>query len=274
MLGDAAESRHQAALAHLHRQETLHGTQTDKGSAVSTEYRRCVAAALLALAGAAEADGLVPLDAGSGPTPAAPWHVAGLPMQKKPLTRFDIVELDGKRVLRIEADRSYGNLVHALPAGGAGRFLSWRWRVDMPNERANLRTRAGDDSAVEVCVMFDLPLQAVPFVDRQVVRLARSQSTELLPTATVCYVWDDHFPVGTVMDNAFTRRIRLIVLRGADMAPKTWRIERRDVQADFLRLFGDEATEVPDIVGVGIGADADSTQSRSLAYVVDLRLEP
>jgi hypothetical protein len=225
-------------------------------------------------AGAAPAAGLVPLDAGSGPVPPAPWHVEGLPLQKKPFTRFSIEQVDGRRVLRVEADRSYGNLVHPLPGGDAGRFLSWRWRVDVPNEHANLRTRAGDDSAAEVCVMFDLPLQAVPFVDRQMVRLARTQSAELLPAATVCLVWDTHLPIGTTLDNAFTRRIRLIVLRGADMAPMTWRIERRDVRADFLRLFGDEATEVPDIIGVGIGADADNTQSRSLSYIADLVLEP
>jgi Protein of unknown function (DUF3047) len=241
---------------------------------MSVADRSRLAAMLMVLCGPVAAGGLVPLDAGSGSTPAAPWHVAGLPMQKKPFTRFDMVELDGKRVLRIEAERSYGNLVHALPSGEEGRFLSWRWRVDLPAERSNLRTRAGDDSAVEVCVMFDLPLQDVPFVDRQLLRLARSRSTEPLPTATLCYVWDAHFPVGTVMDNAYTRRIRLIILRGADMAPKTWRIERRDVHADFLRLFGDEATEVPDIVGVGIAGDSDNTQGHSLAYVVDLRLEP
>jgi hypothetical protein len=233
-----------------------------------------VAVGLLMLAGAAPAAGLVPLEAGSGPVPPAPWHVAGLPLQKKPFTRFSIEQVDGRRVLRVEADRSYGNLVHPLPGGDAGRFLSWRWRVDVPNEHANLRTRAGDDSAAEVCVMFDLPLQAVPFVDRQMVRLARTQSAELLPAATVCYVWDTHLPIGTTLDNAFTRRIRLIVLRGADMAPMTWRIERRDVRADFLRLFGDEATEVPDIIGVGIGADADNTQSRSLSHIADLVLEP
>ena len=225
-------------------------------------------------AGAAPAAGLVPLESGSGPVPPAPWHVAGLPLQKKPFTRFSIEQVDGRRVLRVEADRSYGNLVHPLPGGDAGRFLSWRWRVDVPNEHANLRTRAGDDSAAEVCVIFDLPLQAVPFVDRQMVRLARTQSAELLPAATVCYVWDTHLPIGTTLDNAFTRRIRLIVLRGADMAPMTWRIERRDVRADFIRLFGDEATEMPDIIGVGIGADADNTQSRSLAYIADLVLEP
>lgn len=232
------------------------------------------AAALLAVAGTAQAGGLVPLDAGTGSVPPAPWHFAGLPMQKKPFTRFSIEPLDGRRVLRVEADRSYGNLVHPLPRGEAARHLSWRWRVDVPNERANLRTRAGDDSAAEVCVMFDLPMPLVPFLDRQVIRLARTQSTELLPAATVCYVWDAHFPVGTTLDNAFTRRVRLIVLRGSDTAPMSWHLERRDVHADFLRLFGDETTEVPDIIGVGIGADADNTQSRSVAHIADLVLEP
>jgi hypothetical protein len=222
----------------------------------------------------AKAAGLEPLDAGVGPAAPAPWHVAGLPMQVKPLTRFTMITLDGKRVLRMEADRSYANLVHALPPGEPGRWLSWRWRVELPNERANLRLSGGDDSPAKVCVMFDLPLDAVPFVDRQVVRLGRMHSAELLPTATVCYVWDSQLPAGTVLDNAFTRRIRMIVLRGKDSPPMVWRTERRDVRADFLRLFGDEASEVPDIVGIGVGADADNTQSRSLSYIADLLLEP
>lgn len=233
-----------------------------------------ILAGMVGVATLAQAGGLMPLDAGVGPAPPLPWHVAGLPLQTKPFSRFSIVELDGKRVLRLDADRSYGNLVHPLAAGESGRVLSWRWRVDVPNERANLRLSGGDDTAAEVCVLFDLPLQAVPFIDRQVVRLARAHSTELLPTATVCYVWDAHFPIGTVLDNAFTRRIRMIVVRGANTPLMAWRSEQRDVHADFLRLFGDEAQEVPAIVGIGIGADADSTQSRSLAYVADVVLEP
>ncbi len=233
-----------------------------------------LAAGLVAAACGARADALVPLEAGGGAVPPPPWHVAGLPMQRKPFTRFDMVELDGQRVLREEADRSYGNLVHPLPSGTPGRYLSWRWRVDLPNDRANLRTKSGDDSAAEVCVMFDQPMRALPFVDRQLVRLARAHSSEPLPTATVCYVWDAHLPVGTALDNAYTRRVRTIVLRGEGTPPAAWRSERRDVQADFLQLFGDEASTVPGIVGVGIGADADNTQTRSLSYIADLVLQP
>lgn len=231
-------------------------------------------ALLLAVALPARAGGLRPWDDGSSATPAPPWHVAGLPLQTKPFTRFDIVELEGRCVLRVQADRSYGSLVQRLPPGEDGRYLRWRWRVDIPNEHTDLRRRSGDDTAAELCVMFDLPLQALSLLDRQLVRVARQHSPELLPTAAVCYVWDSRIPPGTVLDNAFTRRIRMIVLRGAGVPPGTWHAEQRDVRADFLQLFADEASEMPPIIGIGIGADADNTQTHTLSYISDLTLAP
>jgi hypothetical protein len=69
--------------------------------------------------------------AAAGSAPAAPWHVVGLPQQTKPLTRFSVADVDGKRALRIEAVESYGNLVHALSMEKAATKLSWRWRVEL-----------------------------------------------------------------------------------------------------------------------------------------------
>lgn len=230
--------------------------------------------ALLLAGAAARAD--VPLlqPLGAGPAPAAPWHVAGLPQQRKPFTRFELIELDGRRVLRVEADDSYGNLVHPLQFEESRAQLAWRWRVDQLVAAADLRTRSGDDTALKLCVFFDEPMANVPFVERQVLRLARLRSAEWLPAATVCYVWDNRLPAGTALTNAFTRRMRYLVLESGDEHLRQWRDERRDVVADFMRLFGDEVAQVPAIVVVGIGADADNTHGRSIAYVADLTLVP
>mgnify|MGYP002682673668 CR=1 FL=1 len=46
---------------------------------------------------------------------------------------------------------------------------------------------------------------------------------------------------GELIENAFTRRVRFIVLRNADDAPGRWFDETRDVAADFRRAFGSEA---------------------------------
>lgn len=235
--------------------------------------RRAAASALLAvLAARAAAPLLTPLDSADGLPP--PWRVAGLPHQKNPLTQFSIVALDGRRALRVESANSYGNLVHPLRIAVPSLHLAWQWRVDDLLDGADLHSKAGDDAALKVCVFFDLPLDRVPFVERQLLRLARTRSDEPLPGATVCYVWDTRLAPGTVLDNAYTRRVRFLVLRSGPAKPHEWRAERRDVAADFLRLFGDETPQLPPVVGVAVGADADNTHGQGLGHVAGLVLEP
>lgn len=215
---------------------------------------------------------LAPLD---GPTdqPTAPWQVVGLQQLGKPPTRFTLVTLDGQRALRVEAQNSYANLVHPLAEGNTAHRLSWRWRLDQAIPQADLTRKDGDDTPVKVCAMFDLPMAALPFGERQVLRLARLRVGEQLPTATLCYVWDARLPAGTVLDNAFTRRVRMLVLRGAETPLRGWVSEQRDLWADFKRLFGDEADRVPPMLAVAIGADADNTHGHSVAHVGSITLD-
>jgi hypothetical protein len=235
-----------------------------------------VAAAFLALCGsAAAAEPALASFGSAGGAPQAPWKVVGLPQQTKPFTRFSVVDLDGKRAVKIEADLSYGNLVHPVKEFAAPAHLAWQWRIEKPIEAADLHEKHGDDTAVKVCVFFDLPMDNVPFADRQLLRYARGKTSDPVPTATVCYVWDAKIAAGTTLDNAFTRRMRYIVLEtGTDRLNK-WVAEKRDVGADFMKVFSDESKGVvPPIVGIAVGADSDNTQSHSVAYVSGIALEP
>jgi len=204
--------------------------------------------------------------------PPAPWRVVGLPGSKKPLTEFDIMQMGADKVLRVRADRSYANLTHALGPQTQGSILRWRWRLDQPLESADLRTKPGDDTPIKVCALFDLPLQALNFVERNLLRLARSTSGEYLPGATLCYVWDQKLPAGTELPNAFTRRMRYVVLNSANTPLQTWVSHTRDLRADFLRSFGSESSTVPPLLAIVVGADADNTADTSLAYVGDVSL--
>ena len=229
---------------------------------------------LLGVAGAAlAASSVLPDPAGSAPEPAPPWRVVGLPKQPPPLTRYRVVDAEGGRVIEIDAQASYGNLVHEWPVGIAARQLSWRWRIERDNPLTDLRQKAGDDHVVAVCALFDLPLASIAFWERQMLRLARTLSGEPLPAATLCYTWDLRQRAGTVLDSPYTRRVRWLVLRGEGDPPGTWRVEQRDLQADFLRLFGDEARMLPPVTAVLVAGDADNTQGRSLALLGDLRLQ-
>lgn len=202
--------------------------------------------------------------------PQAPWAIAGLPGQTLPVTRFVLERQDGETVLRVQTAASYGNLVHALKGAPAGR-LSWRWRVDKALSSADLRTREGDDVALKVCALYDMPRSAVPFVERQLLRLAESRTGESLPTATVCYAWDPSWPEGTVVPNVYSRRVRYITL---GTTVRSWQVVQRDLAADFLRAFGDETTSVPKVLAIALGADADNTRGESLGFIADLEFTP
>ena len=232
------------------------------------------AALLLASGNAFGAEATLAPFGAVGATPTAPWHVVGLPQQTKPFTRFSVVDIDGKRAIKIEADESYGNLIHPVQAT-VPAHLAWQWRIEKPLENADLRQRGGDDTAVKVCVSFDLLIDNIPFTDRQILRIARGKTSEPVPAASVCYVWDAKLAAGTALDNAFTRRIRYIVLQSGNDRLDRWVSERRDLAADFMRLFKDESpNSVPPIIGIAIGADSDNTKSRSVSYVSGVVLEP
>jgi hypothetical protein len=202
------------------------------------------------------------------------WQLQGLPGKPKPLGQFDVVEQDTPNgpghVLRVSADKSYGALVHTINAGAQPKSLSWMWRVAKFADGADLRNKAGDDNALKVCVLFDMPIERVPFLERTLLRFARANARVELPAATLCYVWDNQLPKDTLLANAFTKRLRYLVLQsGAD---GQWHREKRDIAADFARAFGTESKELPPIAAIAVGADADNTQSTSLGFVADLTL--
>ena len=214
---------------------------------------------------------LVPADGAAAST----WRFVGFPKSKAdiPATRFELADVQGERALKVTSRASYGTWVHDLPKAEPGR-LQWRWRLDQPltggKGVADILTKAGDDAAPKVCVMFDHPLDRVPFAQRTVLRIARSVSGEDLPAATLCYVWDSVHPAGLQGANPYTQRVRFITLQGKGAPLAQWQNEIRDVAVDFAKLFADElpaGAAVPKVRAVLIGADSDNTGNQSVGWV-------
>ena len=243
------------------------------GSAVSLALAAVLAAALAAAVSAPVA--LTPVVQGG--RIAAPWHVVTLPQQSQPVTQYSAETVDGRDALRIQVQASYGNLVHELPATAAPKQLHWAWRMQQPNPAVDLRAKTGDDAAVKVCLSFDLALDRVPFMERQVLKLARSRSGQHLPSATLCWVWGAAETKGALLPNAYSRRVRYIVLRNREDALATWFEESRDVAADFQRAFGDESDArdgLPPLSALIVAGDGDNSGGASVAHVSALRMAP
>lgn len=219
---------------------------------------------------------LTPFSTSTDSGAPAPWRVVGLPGHKVPLARFSLTRLDGERVVELATRGAYGTWVHDLPGWtpGPSARLRWRWRLDEPVPGADLKRKEADDAALKLCVMFDPPLDGLPFGERALLRLARAVSGEPLPAATLCYVWDPALPAGTVLPNAYTRRMRWMVVDGATSPLASWRSHSRPVAADYLKAFGDESRTVPPVAAIVLGADSDNTASHSLGRLGDVTLTP
>ena len=184
-------------------------------------------------------------------TPA--WEPLDLP--KKIARAPARVADDG--TLEVATRASAGGAIQRFaPMDASRRALSWRWQVDRVVASADLAQKSKDDFAARVYVMFDYPIEKLPFTERVKARIARAFYDKPLPLATLCYVWDNGHAPGTVAPSAYTDRVRLIVLRNASDVDGAWREETRDLAKDFRTAFGEDA---PPLIGIAVAADTDNT---------------
>lgn len=221
----------------------------------------------------AASSALAPFASADGLTLHPAWQLTGLPKDKAPRTELKPLTLDGVAALELRTQASYGVLTHTW-RGPAPEYLSWRWRLAQPLAAADIHTKAGDDAALKVCVMFDQPLTDIPFFQRAALGLARTATGQNLPNATLCYLWDSRYPANTRGPNPYSARVRYIVLNGTESATGQWATQRRHVGNDFALLFGAESSTLPPITAIAVGADADNTQGSSLGYLAQLRWLP
>jgi hypothetical protein len=200
---------------------------------------------------------------------SAPWKLADIP-KLKPSERT-LVEVDGERVVRINADAAAGGLLHPLSLPGDKPWqLSWQWRTEQRLDKARFATREGDDYAARVYVLLDYPLDSLSFLNRQKLRLARTFFDPDLPAATLSYVWDNREAPGTHARSAYTDTVEMLVLRGPQAPLGEWLEESRDLRADATAAFGSAPRK---ILGVVFAADSDNTGESVTSYFAKPQLQ-
>lgn len=232
-----------------------------------------IAAVAFALAAPAAPDGAIGafsvLEAGQALPP--PWREIRLARWKPP--EFALVKDGGATVLRVHSANAAGSMGHALDADPRAR-LAWRWKIDRVIAAADLDKREGDDYPARVYVFFDVPLAELSAGERFKIRVARLIHGSDVPTAAICYVWDNRHAVGTMRPSTYTDRVRMVVLESGGAKAGAWVAEARDIEADYRAAFGEAAGKpVPRVTGVALGNDTDQTHETVTAWFGDLRLE-
>ena len=116
-------------------------------------------------------------------------------------------------------------------------YLNWSWRVDDVPQGLRERTRGGDDYAARVYIL-------------------DGGTFSLLPDRSLNYVWSGSQTAGTTWVSAYSDKVWMVAVRGAEHDTGIWHHEKRNVREDFQRLFGKDVTSVE---AVAVMTDTDNS---------------
>lgn len=206
------------------------------------------------------------LGACAGPGPGtehgAGWHAVVLP--GKASTRYEPSYKDGRMATAASSERSASMWRRRIdvPAGQLGEVsFSW-WVQDLVNG-ASVADADREDAPARVLFAFGGDVTTLPPRTRLMFDLAEALTGERPPYATLMYVWDGSSPVGTVIVNPRTDRIRKIVVDSGPAQLRRWRDHRRDLRADFRRAFGEEPGA---LTSIALMTDSDNTRSSAASW--------
>ena len=136
-----------------------------------------------------------------------------------------------------------------------------------------MTTKTHEDFAARVYVFFDVPHEALPFAVRAKLSVGALVYGAELPTATICYVWDNKHPVGMHIPSPFTETVHTWVVQSGNGEARQWAAKSRDLEVDFRAAFGGFwKGPVPRVTGIAVGMDTDQTRESVTAFFGDFEL--
>lgn len=210
-----------------------------------------VAAAALLGAGATEPVRLDTWDAlPPGPLDlSATWRLYPFTQSADFKQAPSIVVDEGRRALRLATEGEPMRVGRSVKVDlRQTPWLAWDWKALVLPDNGDVRERRRNDQAARVMLMFE-------------------------GMKGILYVWDTTAPVGTesrpdeldIFDRA------LIVVRSGPDGLGRWTHERRNVAADYRRVFGDAPRAIK---WVGFESHSNDTHSRSAALFGAATFEP
>jgi hypothetical protein len=145
--------------------------------------------------------------------------------------------------------------------------IKWRWKVSNVIEKSDVARKDGDDYAARIYVTFAYEPDKVSFGKKLKYKAGRVLFGQDIPIAAINYIWESKTPVDTIVDNAYTDFVKMIVIESGKDKVGQWVDEERNLYEDYKKAFG---SEPPLVSGVAIMTDTDNTGESAVAYYGDI----
>lgn len=167
-------------------------------------------------------------------------------------TSYTLVSDGDRRVLMAHSRRAASGLYKQVTIDpGKYPILRWSWKIRGTIPDGNERTKAGDDYAARVYLVFPRTL--------------------FFRTRAINYIWANTLPKGDALPNAYTANAMMVAVESGDGKAGMWVTEERNVYEDYRTLFGEDP---PAIGAVALMTDTDNTGAEAVAYYGDITLGP
>lgn len=165
---------------------------------------------------------------------------------------YEIETLEDLSYVRADSDKAASALYYKVSLDVKRKpVISWKWRVDefpKRKEPERIENKREEDFAARVYVIFP----AAFFTNSKVVE----------------YIWAETLPVGTIGASGYSKNIMHLVLESGKS--EDWHFEKRDIRADYIKLFGEEPRL--NIGAIAFMTDADSTKTRASAVYDEIQV--
>lgn len=163
-------------------------------------------------------------------------------------TEYRLVADGGRTVLQATSRAAASGMVYDIDYDPkAYPVLTWRWKISNTIVKGDERSKAGDDYAARIYVIF--PHWFFP------------------KTRSLNYIWANRLAKDELLPNAYTSNAVMIAVESGGEDVGGWVEERRDIVADYRRAFGEDP---PEVGAIAIMTDTDNTGESAVAWYADI----
>lgn len=145
-------------------------------------------------------------------------------------------------------------------------ILQWRWKVENLLKNSDATRKDGDDYPARLYITFAYDPDKVSLGKKLKYKAGQVLFGDI-PIGAINYVWERKVPVGSIIDNAYTDFVKMVVVESGPQNLGIWVKESRNIYEDYKKSFREEP---PLINGVAIMSDTDNTKEQATAYYGDI----
>jgi hypothetical protein len=190
------------------------------------------------------------------------------PYKKNTIYRLE--NYQGRTILSANSKTSASGLAVKLrPRSAQNLWLRWEWKAVGAIPQADNADSQRDDAPLRLLVAFDGNKSALPLKEKLTFEIANLISGQEMPYATVMYIWSGKDAPNTVLNNAHTSRVKMIVVDSGWDNLGEWHKHERDLAADYKLAYG---VAPGNVIGIALLTDTDNTKSEVRALYGDIEL--